>query len=818
MIAHISKDESKREEAVSEHTAKTEYLCREKGKRCGMANMMSLCGILHDMGKNKKKFQDYIRADRIEQEKMSGRIAHASTGAKYVYDKYHSIEKQNVRILTELVSYAVAAHHGLFDCVDIEHVDKFTQRINDVEDYTEACKNAGEYLGDYKLEEIFWKASDEFEKIRSELKDSYEYIKDMLKGKQKQLSEIKSSLRQYQLFFYAALQRLMLSILIDSDWEATFDFMTDTDTLGKQVNQDRKVIFAEAERNFQVYMKEKRLTAEKDKLTDREKEINIARDFLQKECEEFAQNPAGIYCLPIPTGGGKTLSSLAYALQYCKEHSETERVFYISPYISITEQNADVFRSALKNDEWVLEHHSCVIRNEEQGEEDYQTDRSLGLDINWEEPFICTTFVQFMNALFSDRKQSLRLMHRLIHAVVIIDEIQSMPLKCVNTFNYMMNFLNVVCGTNIILCTATQPTLAETDCPVYYGRPKYMIQDVSKWFQTFRRVEICLSEQRYTFDELKDEIVEETGRYHSILIVLNTKSAVRKLYDLLETQNINVEYLTTNLCAEHRSDKIEKLKKILRQHEETIVVVSTNLIEAGVDLSFECVYRSIAGLDSLAQSAGRCNRNGEMEHGTVHLIELEGENTGNMEELMQSISVTRQTLHYFKKEGGRDDLLAPEWMDQYYKLLYTKDENNTREMNFRMNFPIRNTNVLELLTVGYKSSDKKNIMNQAYKTAGKEYRIIDDDSFGVIVPYRKGKKLIKNIQEAKDWKQIKKYIRNAQRYTVNARGNQLKKMEELGLIQSVTENIPNLYMISAPGAYHDQCGITGEWEPLIISN
>lgn len=217
-------------------------------------------------------------------------------------------------------------------------------------------------------------------------------------------------------------------------------------------------------------------------------------------------------------------------------------------------------------------------------------------------------------------------MHRLIHSVVIIDEVQSMPLKCVHTFNYMMNFLNAVCNTNIILCTATQPTLGEAKCPVCYSEPKYMIENAEDWFCRFERVRIhapC-NIPKYTFESLGMEIEERTKEFRSILIVLNTKSAVRTLYDMLKAKNINAEYLTTNLCAEHRSDKIESIKKVLGKKQDTIVVVSTNLIEAGVDISFECVYRSMAGLDSLAQTAGRCNRNGEMEYGVIHLIRLEG--------------------------------------------------------------------------------------------------------------------------------------------------------------------------------------------------
>ena len=142
MTAHISDDGLNREESVAEHTKKTVFLCAEKGKRCGLPQVMSLCGMLHDMGKNKQKFNDYIRSDEKTKQKLRGTVAHASTGAKYLYDMYHTDDSNNVKILTEMISYAVAAHHGVFDCVDVEHTDLFSKKVSDIVDYDEACINA----------------------------------------------------------------------------------------------------------------------------------------------------------------------------------------------------------------------------------------------------------------------------------------------------------------------------------------------------------------------------------------------------------------------------------------------------------------------------------------------------------------------------------------------------------------------------------------------------------------------------------------------------------------------------------------------------
>ncbi|MDE6386932.1 MAG: CRISPR-associated helicase Cas3' [Lachnospiraceae bacterium] len=819
MVAHISDDGFNREESVAEHTEKTTFLCQKKGVRCGMAQIMSLCGIIHDLGKNKQIFADYLYADENERHKLRGTIAHASTGAKYIYDRYH--ENDGItKIMVEMISYAVAAHHGLFDCVDIELKDIFSIKINEVDDYDEACRNAErDYLDRYKLDKIFVNSTNEFHLIWNKIKDLFTRLQPMLVSNNQR--DVRGKLSECRLFLCSALQRLILSMLIDADWEATSDFMDSVDTLSKQSELNVQEIFRQAQENFEAYMQKKQCAINTSQLTDKETEIFEARNSLQDECRQFAKHPAGIYCLPIPTGGGKTLSSLAYALEYCRIHPETERIIYVSPYISITEQNAQVFRDAIGNDSWILEHHSSVIRNEETGSEtgseDYRIDSVSKFDINWEEPFICTTFVQFMNTLFSDKSESVRRMHRLVNSVVIIDEVQSMPMKCVHTFNYMINFLNAVCNTDIILCTATQPTLAEAKCPICYSEPKYMIENADSWFRKFDRVKIYTPkrDKKYTFESLGNEIAEQSAEYKSILVVLNTKSAVRRLYDILTNCNIHVQYLTTNLCAEHRSDKIKAIKEVLEKKRETIVVVSTNLIEAGVDISFECVYRSMTGLDSLAQTAGRCNRNGELDCGNVHLVALEDENTGNMEELQQNIRVTENVLLQYDQSNRdhqgekRDSILMPKWMDKYYENMYYYASD-------KMNFPLEklDTNIMELLSCGFYPEEKRNQMNQAYKTAGQAYRVIDDCSFGVIVPYKKGAEIIEKIQMASDMAEIKVQIRQAQRYTVNIRGEQLKKYD--GLIQPISDKLPQLYMVAAPGAYNMEYGITPEWETLIF--
>ncbi len=177
MVAHISNDGLNREESVAEHTEKARFLCNEKGKRCGLSHLMSLCGILHDVGKNKQEFDDYLHADERTRQKQRGSIAHASTGAKYIYDMHHE-EPGNIKYMVEMISYAIAAHHGLFDCIDIEHADKFSKRLSEVDSYDETCRCARrDYLDGYELDKIFEDSADEFNLVCNKMKSLFNRIR-----------------------------------------------------------------------------------------------------------------------------------------------------------------------------------------------------------------------------------------------------------------------------------------------------------------------------------------------------------------------------------------------------------------------------------------------------------------------------------------------------------------------------------------------------------------------------------------------------------------------------------------------------------------
>lgn len=786
-IAHVLDE---KEQDLSEHLRNVSDFAREEGKKIGIGNLMELVGSVHDLGKYGDSFQKYIRQkDDVKIQK--GSVNHSTAGAKWIYSTYGDGKRTWWKeMLVELIAYAISAHHGLYDLTTIDGVDKYAQRIKqEPECYEEACAR---FEGKNITEEDLYK------KFKSAYVELTMNIKPKINILMAQTSE------KVQKYYYGCLQRFVLSILIDADWTDTARFMKQEKRDSNPINY--KAIYEKSLGYFYKYMQQLHDSTKNRELTEKEENIRKLRDSIQAECIAFAKNPSGIYCLPIPTGGGKTLSGLAYALEYVNQHKETEKIIYVSHFLSVIEQNSEVIKTAIgsENAKWVLEHHSNVIMDEESG------GKKEVWALNWEEPFVCTTLVQFFQTLFSNKKQAIRRFHRLKNAVIILDEIQSLPVRTIHTFNLIMNFLKEVCNTTVILCTATQPLLGEEGVkhPILYGTPKNMITDVAARFEEFERVVIKDARIRngYTFDAIKQFInnlmVEK--EYHSILVILNSKYAVEQIFEKMKDQvesEWEVVYLTTNLCAEHRKDIFENIKERLG-NKEKILIISTSLIEAGVDLSTECVIRSMAGLDSIAQAAGRCNRNGEIDRGEVYIVNLEDERIDKMQELRFAINVTSMVLDYYEKQKGTESLLSPKWMDVYYQQYFFERRG---EMDYNLPEAGENYTIYKLLSAGFCSNKfPYRILNQAFKTAGENYQIIKNETVDVIVPYGGGITYIVELDAAEKICDIYSILRRAQRYTVSLYDYKIKDLLQKGVVRQC-EKISDIYIANS---YDDKKGIT----------
>jgi CRISPR-associated endonuclease/helicase Cas3 len=600
-------------------------------------------------------------------------------------------------------------------------------------------------------------------------------------------SDVKKTRKTEYLFYAGCLVRLLLSVQIDADWSDTSEAMN-----SEKVSCDsgKREIFSKAWDNYNRYMDNLRQRTDAEYKTVKEREINAVRTEIQKECLHFSEKPCGIYCLPIPTGAGKTLTALGYALKYAREHfrdeDEMEHIFYISPYISITEQNAQVIKEAVGNPEWVLEHHSNIMNSDEND-----------FDTAWEDTFICTTMVQFLNTLFSDRKKSIRRFHQLKKSIVIIDEVQSLPVKTLHTFNLMMNFLNRVCKTDIILCTATQPALDSVYIKrkICYSEPQNMISNLNLRYEQFDRVEIVpeFTAGMETMQGLADKVAAEFAEVQSVLVIFNKKQTVSDFYDRMRDrlENVDIYYLTTNLCAEHRGKLIYEIRDKCKDTEKKVLIVSTNLIEAGVDLSVARVYRSLAGIDSIAQAAGRCNRNGEMKRGQVVVFEMKEDEPGRgMEELLTAQQKTKEIQYRYEKAGKKQSILFPEWVKQYYDIFY-------EELQYKMDFALKKeyqgNTILGLLSTGFEGINYRYPLNQAFCTAGKMYQVIADTGVTVVVPYGEGEKLIEELEQTQSKADIYKCLRKLQRYTVSVYYDRKEDLLERGVIRESLV-LPGIYI------------------------
>ena len=766
---YLAHKENEKKQELTVHLLEAGQYAQSEGEKIGIGTLATLCLQLHDAGKFSTEFQAYIKQE--DDLPKRGAVNHSSAGAELLMQEfknspYHSV--QDMRLLIELISYTITAHHGIYDCIDEDGEDKFEVRLNVVEKE--------------KLDEIarLWFEEMHFTKdmLCSQMRKAYgEFITAFLKPL-KQICQNGQTEGTERFFYMSCMERLLLSLQIDSDWTDTARAMGDSML---DDNMDTANVYQKALKNYQQYMDKLETEAKKSLRTEKQKQIFELRKKIREECMNFSETSYGIYRLSLPTGAGKTLASLGYALKVAakRKTSEVSHIFYISPYISITEQSTEVIKKAVRNEEWVMEHHSNVSNSDEQEKQ---------IDTAWKEPIICTTMIQFLYTLFSQKNKSIRRFHQLKNSVIIVDEAQALPVQTIHTFNLMMNFLCYVCHATIILCTATQPQLASGNIKrkILYTAPKDMVTGVCDIFQRFQRTNISFEiNEPDTFESLGEKIFNDFQKERTILLILNKKETVGAFFDYIkaELKDVKIFYLTTNLCPEHRSDQLESIKNYLKNSTEKVLIISTNLIEAGVDLSVNHVYRSLAGLDSIAQAAGRCNRNGEMEQGRVTVIQLVGD---EFEVIRIAQKKTEEVCEKYNQSNSMESIIFPEWMDWYYEIYYKK-------VNNKMDYDIgKGETIYKLLSSGF-PGERKHLVRQAFETAGEKYRPIQEEGKTVIVPYKDGMDILEKLEMAQNMSERKRLLRKIQRYTVSVYENKLKECLQNGVIEE-SRFLPDVYV------------------------
>lgn len=808
MIAHISEDG--REQSVSEHLSGVAEIAEKEAEKLGLGNTAWICGIYHDLGKKNNNFNNYIRYSFAHGEDKSKSVPHSSAGAHYIYyDLLDDFEINDISdICREILAVVLASHHGVYDCVKLDgsHRSSINDRWAADENYKESVDNFKELFAKERYEEI----AERIYQADKELKSFNEKIKQLaVKGKGESY------------FYQGCLVRLILSYLIYGDWKDTENFMSG---YNEETTYNMQEVWSQCFKNYEKYME---ALNSKNNSSDK---IKRYRQEISQECAEAYEVLPGVYRMSVPTGGGKTLSSLNFALRHSIKYGK-ERIFYISPFLSILEQNSKVIRDVIDNDDLILEYHSNISHIDENSKKNAENKNSLAID--WDSPFILTTLVQFINTLFSDKLQCIRRMHWLANSVIIIDEVQAVPVRCINTFNLMINFLAYVCNATIILCTATQPALggnAENGVghKIIFDERKEIIGNVEKRFEQFERTRIipAIKNKGYCTEDVRDFVAEICNKNNSVLVILNTKSAVKLLFDNIKDciGDTYIYSLTTNMCPENRSNVISEIKDILDRirggSDERILVISTSLIEAGVDISFMTVIRALTGLDSIVQAAGRCNRQGECEYGDVYIINT-NEHTSTLTDTVKGAKASKTLIDNLQRQDRIDKLFMPDSISNYY-LEYYCDRKN--EMDYCYNGYDGRTTLYKLLSSNRESVDECKKMkndeafntkiNQAFKTAWSTYKAIDDNTIGVIVPYKEGKKYCQDIRSARTVQEIKACLKKAQRYTINLYENKISELEKSGII-SACDLYGSVYVLGEQ-FYDDNLGIVTDFQDYIF--
>ena len=351
--------------------------------------------------------------------------------------------------------------------------------------------------------------------------------------------------------------------------------------------------------------------------------LNGLRTEVRLYAQSLAEEPQGCFSMTLPTGMGKTLCSLNWALHHAKVHSNIKRIVIVLPFLSIIDQTAKELKSIFKDHDVILEHHSNVIYEGKESEEEYycKGPKQLATE-NWDYPIVVTTTVQFFESLFSNQRSKCRKLHNLQDSIVIFDEIQTLPVHLAECTMKMLNDMLHLCRCSILFCTATQPNFQTRSDFKGIDHIVPLVENPMAIFAATKRVEYypIADYEVQSIDSIAQKVCEEK---ESVLIVCNTKKKAKALFDSIkEKGNMQVLHLSTNMCQKHRMAVVDKVKGKLKNGEK-LILCSTQLIEAGVDMDFPIVFRELAPLESIIQSAGRCNREGKLEKGKVFLFQLE---------------------------------------------------------------------------------------------------------------------------------------------------------------------------------------------------
>jgi len=723
MIYAHTKENSLKEEwqPLKKHLENVAKLSETNCSKFSAGEWGYVLGMLHDVGKYNPDFQKYL-------ETGIGRIDHSTPAAKLVTNIY---EPKYAQIL----AYIIAGHHaGLSNFYD-ESNSSLKNRLS-----KEAfVAPVPEYFQPKQLDFPF---------------------------------ELKQRSDMYKLFFFV---KMLFSSLVDADFIDTELFMD----INRAINRKRNYNIEKLSYKINNYIN-RFADIKIEDLNKKQRIVYNSRQKALKGCITTASMPRGIFSLTAPTGAGKTISSMAFALNHAVINN-LDRIIYIIPYTTIIDQTAKQFKKIFGR-RYVLEQHSNFdVQKEKRLSE--RTIHYLRLSQeNWDMPIIVTTNVQFFESLFSNKVSKCRKLHNVVNSVLVFDEVQILPPEFVRPCTLVIKELVEQYNCSAVLCTATQPTFTNNNITQLQNVHE-IIPDTEDIFNKLNRVSV-------TYDEFEsvNTLSDKLSSYDQVLCIVNTRKLAQEVHDSLH-KGANF-HLSTFMCQKHRMEVLKNIKRRLKTG-RPCRVVSTQLIEAGVDIDFPVVYRMIAGVDSLSQAAGRCNREGKLEKGDFHIFTLlNGDNTPK--NLRGAISIAKKLLHI----KNVDKILSLETIENYFN-------------DF---FWIKGKNGL----------DRKNIIKMINNATGKfqfkevaeKFKLIPRNSYSIIVPYDDAAKRLINILKYRitNKQPHTKILRLLQPYTISIYEKEYYALIEQGKLYNILDTYDILY----EKAYHKKYGLTFEDLPIIV--
>lgn len=764
-IARVTSDG--RKESVEDHSNDT--ACFAARYAPAFFTMLAvLTALLHDAGKNTKEFLEYILSMLTDNKARRGEVIHSTAGAVMASD-FPNNDKY-ARLTIELIRHAILSHHGLYDCVDLEGNETYQRRAQKQKDMDSIRQEVHKYISEEKLLRLFEQSKEEVAVLARE-------IASFCKGWPNAAQTKRRAHVGSKWFYFGMLERLLLSILINADRTASACFRK-----GTRLSEKEAVSGRDFWRQL-LNVLEKNLIAK-----NTGSPLDVFRREISDCCLDAAKSELGIIRLEVPTGAGKTMSGLRLALQQALQFTK-KRIFYVAPFNSILEQNAREMRDMLECGwETLLEHHSNLIPDDEDKEAYSELAES------WSAPIIATSAVQFLNSLFSHKSGAIRRMHALCDSVIIIDEVQAIPVRCTALFNMAMNFLSKFCGSVIILCSATQPPFHKIP-ENSLAEPLNILPNQQRYIEAFRRTRIIDDTNRVPAGLRARDAAEYAVRRFdedgSLLFVVNTKGCAKNIYreikDLVAARidKPTLIHLSTSMCPAHRIENLNKLRELLNAN-APVICVSTQLIEAGVDISFRSVIRSLAGLPNIVQAAGRCNRHRETDCGMVYLIKIhkDDERLDMLPEIRESQEIMQMLLPAFKPDGQGGDMLSQSAMDAFYQYYYAS---NLDIINYPLpNFASNMVDLLSVNTIGIKRftqinpNQHKPLLAQAFKTAGEEFQVIEEKGGrDVLVAYNEeSKEFILRLNSELKSEELHALMPKLQKYSVSIYPSMLRRMAD----------------------------------------